>query len=50
MITLFPSCAKERAKLALVVDFPSPGSELVITIDLTGLSKEEYCIFVLKVL
>lgn len=48
--TLLPSCAKVIAKLDIVVVLPSPGIELVITTDLIGVSKLEYCIFVLNTL
>ena len=49
-ITLFSDWAKDNAILPAVVDLPSPGSELVTTIVFISLSKDEYCILVLKVL
>ena len=48
--TLLPLWAKAIAKFPEVVDFPSPGTELVTTITLYSSSKEEYSILDLKLL
>jgi len=50
IITFFSFWAKDKAIFPATVDFPSATSALVTIIVFICLSKDEYCIFVLKVL